>query len=252
MTEITPSAPAPAIFAFVSHSIRVVFIDGNPWFVLQDLLDAMGSSTQPSVAVASIKQGLGDGVNAVYPILDSLNREQQATIVAEAGATYLVSRSNTDTGRRLNRFLHAEVLPTLRKTGRYELHQVKPSPISNQQRVQLRQAIDLALTGCYHDLGNGGPAAVANRLRVRFGVASLDDLPADRFQEALAEVARVQADLRAYFTFRAELRDFVVREIIGAGTPWTPDLARKWRAKMGHTLPDRPEWMQIQRQLLAS
>lgn len=91
--------------------------------------------------------------------------------------------------------------------------------------------------------------AMANRLRVRFSVASVDDLPADQFQEALAEVTRIQMDLRAYYTFRAELRDFVVREIIGAGAPWTSDLVRKWRAKLGHTLPDRPEWLQIQRQL---
>lgn len=249
MTDLTPSPSAPAIFAFVSHSIRVVFINGDPWFVLQDLLAAMGSSTQPSVAVASIKQGLGDGVNAVYPIFDSLNREQQVTIVAEAGATYLVSRSNTDTGRRLNRFLHAEVLPALRKTGRYEIPQAKPVTISNQQREQLRQAIHQALGGAYLDLGSGGPMAAANRLRVRFSVASVDDLPSDQFQEVLDEVTRIQMDLRAYYIFRAELRDFVVREIIGAGAPWTPDLVRKWRAKLGHTLPDRPEWLQIQRQL---
>lgn len=248
MTDLTPSPSAPAVFAFVSHSIRVVFIDGNPWFVLRDLMDAMGSSTPTTVAIAAIKQGLGEGFNDVKP-LETSGGIQEITIVAEAGATYLVSRSNTDTGRRLNRFLHAEVLPTLRKTGRYEIPQAKPVTISNQQREQLRQAIHQALGGAYLDLGSGSSAAAANRLRVRFSVASVDDLPADQFQEVLTEVTRIQADLRAYYIFRAELRDFVVREIIGAGTPWTPDLVRKWRAKLGHTLPDRPEWLQIQRQL---
>lgn len=249
MTEITPSASAPAIFAFVSHSIRVVFLDGNPWFVLRDLLDAMESKTSTNNAVESIKQGLGDGYSNGIPILDSLNREQQVTIVAEAGATYLVSRSNTDTGRRLNRFLHAEVLPAIRKTGRYELPQARPITLSTRQREQLRQAIDRALGGVHSDLGGGVSEAVANRLRVRFSVASVDDLLADQFPSVLEEVTRIQADLSAYYHFRAELRNFVVREIIGAGTPWTPDLVRKWRAKMGHTLPDRPEWLQVQRQI---
>ncbi|MCK7581060.1 MAG: hypothetical protein MZV65_39650 [Chromatiales bacterium] len=33
--------------------------------------------------------------------------------------TFLVSRSNTETGRKLNRFIHTEVLPQIRKTGQY-------------------------------------------------------------------------------------------------------------------------------------
>lgn len=115
-------------FSFESHEIRVTDQNGNPWFVLRDLLEAMGTSTPVTVAIDSIKQGLGDGFNEVIPILDSLGREQNAIVVAESAATYLLSRSNTEDGRKLNRFIHVEILPALRKTGAYILDAAKAAP----------------------------------------------------------------------------------------------------------------------------
>lgn len=93
--------------------------DGTTWFVLRDVLEAMDTATTRQEAITSIEQGLGDGVVDSIPILDRLGREQQITIIAESAATYLVSRSNTEAGRKLNRFIHTEVLPQIRRTGRY-------------------------------------------------------------------------------------------------------------------------------------
>jgi prophage antirepressor-like protein len=110
-------------FAFESHKVRISDQQGDPWFILRDLLEAMDSTTKLSDAVDSIKQGLGDGWVANLPIVDSMGRDQTAIIVAEPAATYLLSRSNTDKGRELNRFVHVEVLPNIRKTGTYAVPQ---------------------------------------------------------------------------------------------------------------------------------
>ena len=104
------------------ESVDIRAIQGQEdslWFVLRDVLDAMESTTRPSDAVESISQGLGGGVVIDYPIIDSLGRTQQATIVHESGVTYLISRSNTEAGRKLNKFLHFTVLPSIRKTGKF-------------------------------------------------------------------------------------------------------------------------------------
>ena len=107
-------------FTFESSDVRVVTDQmGEPWFVLRDVLQAMGSSTPSHVAKASVIEGLGYGYNNVTPILDSMGRTQQATIISEPAVTFLVSRSNTETGRKLNRWIHTEVLPSIRKTGGY-------------------------------------------------------------------------------------------------------------------------------------
>lgn len=124
-------------FSFNSHEIRITDQDGNPWFILRDLLEAMESKTTTTAAVESINQGLGDGFVNDTPIVDSLGREQQAIIVAESAATYLLSRSNTEKGRELNRFIHVEVLPSIRKTGSYSI----PAPkISREERDRLMLA----------------------------------------------------------------------------------------------------------------
>jgi len=114
MTSLTP-------FSFDSREIRVVDQNGNPWFILRDLLEAMESKTTTTAAVESIKQGLGEVFVNDIP-LQTAGGMQQVIIVAESAATYLLSRSNTEKGRELNRFIHVEVLPSIHKTGSYSVN----------------------------------------------------------------------------------------------------------------------------------
>lgn len=87
-----------------------------------------------------MKQGLGDGYINDVPIPDTLGRPQSTTIIAEAGATFLVARSNTDQGRRLNRFIHTEVLPAIRKTGGF---QAAPAAAAPTKTLDLARYVEL-------------------------------------------------------------------------------------------------------------
>jgi prophage antirepressor-like protein len=119
---------------------------GDPWFVLRDLLSAMKSSTTTTAAKLSVEQGLGDGLVFDLP-LQTAGGIQTVALVAEAGATFLVSRSNTEAGKKLNRFIHLEVLPQIRKTGQYS-RKLSPAEVIIQQgqimlaleQEQIRQA----------------------------------------------------------------------------------------------------------------
>jgi prophage antirepressor-like protein len=118
-----------SIFSFNTQEIRIADQNGDPWFVLRDLLEAMESKTRPSDAKTNAVESLGDGVVSDYHIVDSLGRTQQVTIVNESAATYLLARSNTEKGRELNRFIHIEVLPTIRKTGSYTAPTAPSKPV---------------------------------------------------------------------------------------------------------------------------
>jgi len=107
------------LIPFGNQSIRITGVDGEPWFVLNDVLDAIHTKSTRAQVIASINQGLGDGVVKNVPIRDALGREQPTIIVAEPAVTYTISRSNTEQARRLNRLLHGEILPEIRKTGGY-------------------------------------------------------------------------------------------------------------------------------------
>jgi prophage antirepressor-like protein len=97
--------------------VRAIAND-DMWFVLKDVLEAMETSTTTTASISSIEQGLGKGFVNDIP-LQTVGGVQNVTIIHEAAATYLVSRSNTEQGRRLNRWIHTEVLPSIRKTGSY-------------------------------------------------------------------------------------------------------------------------------------
>ena len=102
--------------------VRVVDQSGQSWFILRDTLQAMGSSTRPADAKVSIEQGLGEGVVVNYP-LQTAGGVQETTIISEPAVTFLLARSNTERGRQLNRWIHTEVIPSIRKTGSYSLPQ---------------------------------------------------------------------------------------------------------------------------------
>lgn len=123
-------------FSFNSHEIRITDQDGNPWFILRDLLEAMESKTTTTAAVESINQGLGEGFVGDIP-LQTTGGVQSTIIVAESAATYLLSRSNTEKGRELNRFIHVEVLPSIRKTGSYSIPPTPAPKLSREERYRL-------------------------------------------------------------------------------------------------------------------
>jgi prophage antirepressor-like protein len=85
---------------FENNTVRITENDGAVWFVLRDVLAAMGTTTRPAIAKDDIEQGLGAGYTTTT-MLDTGYGVKEATIVSEAAVTFLVSRSNTETGKRL-------------------------------------------------------------------------------------------------------------------------------------------------------
>ncbi|MCC4906929.1 phage antirepressor [Microbacterium sp. cx-59] len=106
---------ALAVFEFDGRSVRTVTIDGEPWFVLADVVEALGLAR----AASAVVDRLDDGVRQTYPIRDRLGREQRATVVSEAGVYEVVIRSDAPSARPFRRWLTHEVLPSIRRTGSF-------------------------------------------------------------------------------------------------------------------------------------
>lgn len=112
----TQDTSAPALFRYDDQTeVRVVTIDGEPWFVLADLCKVLGLTRGPS----QVAERLDDGVRQTYPIADSLGRTQQATIVNEPGMYEVVIRSDKPEAVAFRRWITGTVLPEIRKTGGY-------------------------------------------------------------------------------------------------------------------------------------
>jgi len=111
-------------FAFEGKNVRITDQNGENWFVLRDVLAAMNSKTIRQEAVESIEDGLGTGAVNTIP-LQTAGGIQNTLIISEPAVTYLLSRSNTEEGKRLNKWIHTEVLPSIRKIGSYSVNQQK-------------------------------------------------------------------------------------------------------------------------------
>ena len=107
MNEIIP-------FRFEDTSVRVLDIDGEPWFVLADVTSVLEHSNSRMVA-----QRLDDDVRTTYPIQDSMGREQMTYIISEPGLYEVIATSRSVSAKPFKKWVFGEVLPQLRKTGSY-------------------------------------------------------------------------------------------------------------------------------------
>lgn len=103
-------------FQSPDFSVRVVEIDGEPWFVGKDVAEALGYE-EPGNAIRQHCRG-----GAKYtPISDSLGRKQETRIISEPDLFRLIVNSQLSSAEKFERWVFEEVLPSIRKTGGYQL-----------------------------------------------------------------------------------------------------------------------------------
>ena len=105
-----------SVFAFDTRAVRVVMVDGEPWFVGKDVAEVLGYKDTTN----AMKQHCR-GVVKHHPIVDSLGRTQEARIISEPDMLRLIVGSKLPAAERFERWVFEEVLPSIRKTGRYEV-----------------------------------------------------------------------------------------------------------------------------------
>jgi prophage antirepressor-like protein len=109
MTNIIP-------FTYESQQFRVIQDEqGEPWWIAKDVCDVLELSN-----VAMAVKGLDDdekGISKVY----ALGGEQELLTVNEPGLYTLIIRSNKQEAKLFKRWITHEVLPSIRKIGKYEV-----------------------------------------------------------------------------------------------------------------------------------
>ena len=104
MTNLVSVTP----FSFGSAPVRVVEIDGEPWFVLRDVLQAMGSKTRTSNARTAIEEGSGDEYIKTVP-LQTAGGMQETTIINESSLYSLILKSRNPSAKAVQRAILSQV-----------------------------------------------------------------------------------------------------------------------------------------------
>ena len=155
-------------FNFNDNAVRAIDREGTPWFSAADVCAALGVKNYRD-SVAHLDEDERGVVST-----DTLGGQQQMTIVNESGLYALVLRSRKPEARRFAKWVTAEVLPAIRKTGRYESPKPATLTPAQQRHIQNRVA-ELARSP-----GNSF-ANVYRSIKDQFQVGSYKDVPAERY-----------------------------------------------------------------------
>lgn len=111
--------------------MRMMTIDGEPWFVGKDVAAALGYGEGKSLnnAVANHVMEEDKGVTELM----TPGGKQNMTIINESGLYALIFGSKLESAREFKHWVTSEVLPSIRKTGGYQ----KPLSPVDMMRLQL-------------------------------------------------------------------------------------------------------------------
>lgn len=100
-------------------NIRTVTIDNEPWFVGKDVATSLGYER----ATKAIQDHVDSEDKDEIPIQDSIGRMQKTPIISESGLYALIFSSKLESAKRFKHWVTSEVLPSIRKTGGYDMKQ---------------------------------------------------------------------------------------------------------------------------------
>ena len=96
--------------------VRSLIIGGEPWFVGKDVTNILGYKNGSRDINRHVDEEDRGSTEMVSP-----SGKQMTTIINECGLYSLILSSKLPTAKKFKHWVTSEVLPTLRKTGRYEI-----------------------------------------------------------------------------------------------------------------------------------
>lgn len=137
-------------FTFENHIICTVIINNDPWFVAQDVCDALKLANS-RMALKPLDEDEKTDVSLTYTSSNGVVQNRDTNIISESGMYTLVLRCRDAVKQgtlphRFRKWVTNEVLPSIRKTGKYEHPKYQPEAnekFSNKDTQNLARIIAL-------------------------------------------------------------------------------------------------------------
>lgn len=135
--------------------IRTIQIDGEPWFVANDVMRVLEVSNSKD-AIRTLDDDEKSGVD----IIDPHGRKQKTNCISEAGLYSIILRSRKPEAKAFKRWVTHEVIPSIRKHGAYLTPQkiedalLNPDVIINlalQLKAEKQKNAELTAKAAYYD-----------------------------------------------------------------------------------------------------
>ena len=160
-------------FNFNQNQIQVINKNGEAWFIASEVAAMLGY--RDSYNMTRILDNDEKGTHNV----STLGGNQDVSVINESGFYHAAFKSRKPEVKPFRKWVTSEVLPTIRKTGGYQIGQ----KTTTGDRTGLRQAV-AALVG----RKGIDYSSAYSMIHQRFNVGAIEDLPAEKLPEAVAYV----------------------------------------------------------------
>ena len=172
----------PTIFSFENNAVRTLGAPESPLFVAVDICSSLGYANSSK----AIKDHVDPEDRIKSEITDKLNRIQAVNCVNESGLYALIFGSKLESAKRFKRWVTSEVLPAIRKTGRYEAQEtITPA---EQRAIQREVAIRAHKTSSNY-------RTIYRAIKARYQIARYDQLPRTQLEDCLDFIREVELDV---------------------------------------------------------
>lgn len=171
----------PASFSFESFSVRTLGTPELPLFVANDVCSALGFGNGRQAIASHV-----DPEDLIKSEIETAGGRQTVNCVNESGLYALIFGSKLESAKRFKRWVTSEVLPSIRKTGRYEA-QTTITP-AEQRAIQREVAIRAHKTSSNY-------RTIYRAIKARYQIARYDQLPRTQLEDCLDFIREVELDV---------------------------------------------------------
>lgn len=171
----------PSVFSFEDANVRTIGTPDLPLFVAIDICNALQHSN-PRKAI----KDLVDPEDLIKSEIETNGGRQTVNCVNESGLYALIFGSKLESAKRFKRWVTSEVLPSIRKTGRYEA-QTTITP-AEQRAIQREVAIRAHKTSSNY-------RTIYRAIKARYQIARYDQLPRTQLEDCLDFIRKVELDV---------------------------------------------------------
>ena len=188
--------------------IRTLQLNNEIYFVGKDVAIVLGYTNPRKAIIDHVdEEDKTDGVT----IRDSIGREQNPVCINESGLYSLILSSKLESAKRFKRWVTSEVLPTLRKTGSYEMSRTEKK-VKVEHLASVNNAVKiltplLEAAGCNPEI----QLLTAKSLYEKAGVSLPLEIHADKHYVDTVHIAR---HVGLYYQKSGKPADKAVNEII--------------------------------------
>ncbi|MGM8931382.1 BRO-N domain-containing protein [Salinicola halophyticus] len=173
----TQAATAVIPFQFDAQEVRALMIDEQPWFFAVDVCQSLALRDTNKALI-----GLDEDEKREHEQYSGSGRKP--VLINESGLYSLILRSRKAEAKRFKKWVTAEVLPTIRKTGGYQAETIGGETIGTDGLKILRELIGKKVRVLPHSARNSAQHRLWNLLHTRFNVPKAEMIAANDMDAA--------------------------------------------------------------------